>query len=121
LSVKGLRLFLVEDEALVLFSLQDMVCDLGCEVACSAMTIGEALGMAQQDGFDAGILDVNVAGVRIDPVADILAQRRIPFLFTTGYDRKSLPGSHREAILLSKPYAPADLERALQECLAPGR
>ena len=49
-------------------------------------------------GFDAPILDVNVAGERIDPVADLLANRGMPFLFVTGYGRASMPAAHRQRL-----------------------
>ena len=113
MSLAGTRVFIVEDEALILFALQDMLADLGCEVVASALRIDEALAKGRVMAFDVAILDVNVAGERIDPVADLLVGRGVPFVFTTGYNRASLPRAHRERTLVAKPYRVADLRAAL--------
>lgn len=118
LSLAGTRVFIVEDEALILFSLQDMLVDLGCEVVASALRIDDALAKGRALAFDVAILDVNVAGERIDPVADLLARRGVPFVFTTGYDRASLPRAHRERTLIAKPYRTAELQVALGAALS---
>lgn len=117
LSLAGTRVFIVEDEALILFSLQDMLADLGCEVVASALRIDDALTKGGALDFEIAILDVNVAGERIDPVADLLASRGIPFVFTTGYNSMSLPQAHRERTLVAKPYRVAELQVALGAAL----
>jgi CheY-like chemotaxis protein len=114
----GTRVFIVEDEALILFSLQDMLAELGCEVVASALRVDEALAKGGTLAFDVAILDVNVAGERIDPVADLLASRGVPFVFTTGYNRASLPRAHRERALVSKPYRAVELQVALDAALS---
>ena len=106
-------MFIVEDEALILYILQDMLEDLGCQVVASAVRLDEALAKATALAFDIAILDVNISGERIDPVADLLAARGVPFLFATGYDRRSLPAAHRERVVIAKPYSTRDLEAAL--------
>ena len=118
MSLAGTRVFIVEDEALILFSLQDMLADLGCEVVASALRIDDALAQVGELAFDIAILDVNVAGERIDPVADLLANRGVPFVFTTGYNRGSLPQAHRERTFVAKPYRTADLQVALGAALS---
>src|SRR5260221_4468523 len=100
LSLAGTRVFIVEDEALILFNLQDMLEDLGCEVVASALRIDEALAKGGELAFDVAILDVNVAGERIDSVADLLASRGVPFFFATGYDANSLPAAHRGRVVM---------------------
>lgn len=117
LSLAGTRTFIVEDEALILYLLQDMLEDLGCKVAGSAVRLDDALAKAAVLAFDIAILDVNIAGERIDPVADLLATRGIPFLFATGYDRASLPSAHRDRVIIAKPYRTRDLEAALAATL----
>ena len=87
LSLAGTRVFIVEDEALLVLTLQDLLAELGCEVVASALRIDDALAKGGTLAFDIAILDVNVAGERIDPVADLLAGRGLPFFFTTGYNR----------------------------------
>jgi DNA-binding response OmpR family regulator len=118
MALTGTRVFVVEDEALVLLELQDMLTDRGLVVAASAMRIEEAVAKAGEVECDAAILDVNLAGKRIDPVARTLADRNIPFVFVSGYDRSSLPIDFRERPLVAKPYGPRDLEAALAKCLA---
>ena len=96
----GTRVFIVEDEPLILFTLEDMLADLGCEVVASAMRVSDALGKAQALTFDIAILDVNIAGDRVDPVADLLAERGLPFVFATGYGPSAAPERHRERVVV---------------------
>jgi CheY-like chemotaxis protein len=118
LSLAGTRVFIVEDEALILDTLQDMLEALGCKVVESATRVGEALSKAPALAMDVAVLDVNVAGERIDPVADLLADRGVPFLFATGYGRSSLAAAHRERVVLTKPYRTSDLKVALAAVLS---
>jgi CheY-like chemotaxis protein len=90
---------------------------LGCHVVASAVRVDEALAKLASLDFDVAVLDVNVAGTRIDPVADLLAGRGMPFLFASGYGRGSLPMAHRERVLLTKPYRTVDLQAALNSIL----
>jgi len=113
LSLAGTRVFIVEDEALILSTLQDMLEDLDCQVVASAVRLDEALAMASELSFDIAILDVNIAGKRIDPVADLLADRGLRFFFATGYGHTSLPDRHRDRLVLAKPYRKRDLRAAL--------
>ena len=117
LPLAGTRVFIVEDEALILDTLQDMLEGLGCQVVESALRVDEALAKLVGLDFDVAVLDVNVAGTRIDPVADLLADRGMPFLFASGYGRGSLPAAHRERVLLTKPYRTVDLRAALDSVL----
>ena len=117
MPLAGTRVFIVEDEALILDTLQDMLEGLGCHVVESALRVDEALAKLVGLDFDVAVLDVNVAGTRIDPVADLLADRGMPFLFASGYGRGSLPAAHRARVLLTKPYRTADLQAALDSVL----
>ncbi len=117
MPLTGARVFVVEDEALVLLELEDLLADLGCKVAGSALRLEDALPLAQALQSDVAVLDVNVGGKRIDPVAEALASRDIPFIFVTGYERNVLPAAFQDRPLLTKPYRKADLEQALITCL----
>jgi CheY-like chemotaxis protein len=117
LPLAGTRVFIVEDEALILETLRDMLEGLGCNVVASALRVDEALAKLAALEFDVAVLDVNVAGDRIDPVADLLADRGMPFLFASGYGRGSLPAAHHERVVLTKPYRNADLRAALHAVL----
>ena len=116
MDLAGLRAFIVEDEALLLMTLEDMLADLGLRVVVSAQHVDEALRLAPHAEVDVALLDVNVGGRRIDPVAEVLAARRIPILFVSGYEQASLPRGHAAA-RLAKPFQLDDLGAALGRLL----
>ena len=89
------RVLVVEDEYLIRMLLEDMLADLGYDVAAAVGSIAEASEHATKDGFGIAILDVNLDGQEIYPVADILAKRGLPYVFVTGYGERSLPDPHR--------------------------
>jgi CheY-like chemotaxis protein len=107
------RVLVVEDEIMIRMLLEDMLDDLGYEVTGTAGTLDEALGLARQADVDLAILDVNLNGSPVYPVADALAARKVPFMFSTGYGEQGLPESYRECQLLQKPFQLENLERAL--------
>jgi CheY-like chemotaxis protein len=117
-SLIGTRVFIVEDEALVLMTLEDSLAALGCEIVASASHVDDALAKAGALAFDVAILDLNLAGRSVEPVADLLARRGIPFVFASGYGRSGLPAQHRDRPLLAKPYVVSELRTALLEALA---
>lgn len=108
------RVLLVEDEMLVAMLVEDLVTELGYEVTASATHLDDALKLAQSDDFDVAILDLNLGGDRSFAVADVLAKRRIPFLFASGYGAAGLPPQHRDAVIVQKPFAAQDLSAALK-------
>jgi CheY-like chemotaxis protein len=107
------RLLVVEDEYLIRMLVEDMLADLGYDVAAAVGTIDEAREFATNGDFAAAILDVNVDGEWIFPVADILAKRRLPFVFVTGYGERSLPEPYRDRPALQKPFQVEQLKNAL--------
>ena len=107
------RVLVVEDEIMIRMLLEDMLDDLGCEVVGAAGTIDDALTLAREAAVDVAILDVNLNGSPVYPVADILIARRVPFIFSTGYGEQGLPESYRDCELLQKPFQLENLERAL--------
>jgi CheY-like chemotaxis protein len=107
------RVLVVEDEIMIRMLLEDMLDDLGYEVAGAAGTIDEALALAREVTLDVAILDVNLNGNPAYPVADALAARRVPFIFSTGYGEQGLPEAYRDCQLLQKPFQVENLERAL--------
>ena len=111
----GLRVMVVEDEPLVLLELQDMLGDLGCAVAGAAATLDAAATLARTLDFDVAVLDVNLGGKMIDPVADIIEARGLPVVFVTGYGRAFL--GDRPGEVVEKPCQAADLRRAITKVL----
>jgi CheY-like chemotaxis protein len=111
------RLLVVEDEYLIRMLLEDMLDELGYGVAAAVGTISEARQLATDGEFNAAILDVNLDGQEIFPVADILAKRSLPFVFVTGYGERSLPEPYRDRPALQKPFQVEQLKTALADLL----
>ena len=112
------RLLVVEDEYLIRMLLEDMFADLGYEVAAAVGTFAEARELAAHGEFSAAILDVNLDGEEIYPVADILAKRGLPFVFVTGYGERSLPEAYRGRPALQKPFQAEQLKTTLAGLMA---
>jgi CheY-like chemotaxis protein len=113
-SIEGLRLLVAEDEALVSILLEDMLSELGCSVVGAAANVSGALEILRGSAtIDGAILDVNLGGQPIDPVADELAARNVPFLFVTGYGPAGVSDRFAGAPVLQKPFQQAGLVKAL--------
>ena len=108
------RVLLVEDETLIAMLLEDILDELGYDVAGSAADFDEGMRLASSETFDLAILDVNVGGREIFPIAEQLAARDIPFMFSIGFGAYGLPEVCKNRPVLAKPFKPDDLERALQ-------
>ena len=102
--LSGRRVLVVEDEMIVAWLLQDMLADLGCAVVGPAARVYQALAMIDAEAIDAAVLDVNLNGQKSYPVADALAARGMPFVFSTGYETESLPNAYQRLPLLQKPF-----------------
>jgi CheY-like chemotaxis protein len=109
------RVLIVEDEALVGMALEDALGFLGVDVVGVAGTVDEALERIEADRFDGAILDVQLHGKDVLPVADSLKQHGIPFVFATGYGRAGVPEKYRDALVLQKPFMPAELKDVLTQ------
>src|SRR5690349_20472165 len=112
-STAAPRVLVVEDEHLIRMLLEDMLDELGYGVAAAVGTISEARKIAADGEFTAALLDVNLDGQEIYPVADILAQRGLPFVFVTGYGERSLPEAYRARPALQKPFHAEQLKSTL--------
>ena len=113
-----IRVLVVEDEYLIRMLVEDMLADLGYAVAAAVGTMAEASELAATGDFSAAILDVNLDGNEIFPVADILSGRGVPFVFVTGYGERSLPEPYRDRPALQKPFQADQLGAALGGLLA---
>jgi CheY-like chemotaxis protein len=112
------RVLIVEDEAMITMLVEDMVVDFGSEVVGPVARLSEAISLAQTAELDAAILDINVGGTVIFPVADILKSRGIPFIFATGYGARGLPDRFRTSHTLAKPFSYQSLAEILRTVLA---
>ena len=118
-ALQGIRVLVVEDEFLVASLIEDMLTSAGCVVSGPIPRLAEALDAVHRGTFDAAVLDVNLAGDRIDPVADLLSRRNVPFVFVTGYSTGGLPAVYAERPCLSKSFKMADLLDTLSSVVAP--
>ena len=111
MNLRGARILVVEDEAIIAFGLEDMLMSAGAEVVL-ACCLDEGAALLEGAAFDLAILDVNLKGVKSYPLAAALQQRAVPFLFATGYGRAEHPPEFAAVPTITKPYAMADIDRA---------
>jgi CheY-like chemotaxis protein len=100
----GKRVLIVEDEMLVALLIEELLADLGCSTLGPCGSLGKALEAAQTGTFDLAVLDVNLGGEMVYPVAEALAERHIPFLFLSGYGDEAVPPGHAEWKVCAKPF-----------------
>lgn len=108
-DLSKLRVLVVEDEATVAMLIEDMLDDLGCEIVASVASLAKARELAVTAEFDFAMLDVNLAGELVFPVAALLGERKIPFLFSTGYGIVGLPPEFASYCVVAKPFSQAEL------------
>jgi len=114
----GPCILVVEDDALFVMMLEQMLEDLGYS-SIKAAHIGRAMDLAATADVDGAILDLHVTGGEVYPVADELRRRGIPFVFSTGSGPGGLRSDYRTWPTLTKPFLDNDLERILAATLAP--
>jgi len=110
----GKKLLLVEDEALIGTLIHDFLLDWGFEPSEPYRRLGDALAAAKKESFDGAILDMNLNGEAVYPLADFLASRSIPFVFLTGYGQQSVDRRFAEYPVLQKPVEPEMLRAILR-------
>jgi two-component sensor histidine kinase/DNA-binding response OmpR family regulator len=101
--VAARRVMIVEDEALVALVLADHLTEFGLSVVGPCASVAEATAAVEANDLDAAILDVNLGKELVYPVAELLAQRGVPFVFVTGYGPESIDGRFAHAAVLEKP------------------
>lgn len=110
----GLDVLIIEDEALVALNLETMLEELGCRVAATMMRFEQAERMLSSDiAADAAVLDVNIGGSPVFPLAEKLKARGVPIVFATGYGKSGIPENWRDRPILQKPYGINDLAQSL--------
>ena len=108
------RALVVEDEVLVGMLIEEMLRELGYEVAGLSTHLDQAVTLARTGQFDVALLDINLNGRQSFPVADALRARSLPFLFATGYGSRIVPEPYRDVPILQKPFSLEELKGALQ-------
>jgi CheY-like chemotaxis protein len=107
------RAFLVEDEGVVALLIESMLHDLGYDVLGPVPRLAKALDIARAETFDIGVLDVNLNGTPSFPVADLLLEKGIPFVFATGYGAPGIPSYLSTSTVLQKPFKIDQLANAI--------
>jgi CheY-like chemotaxis protein len=111
-ELAGLRVLIVEDEAMIAMLLEDQLDELGCVPIGPATSVRDALARVEAESIDAAVLDLNLRGARSYPVAEALAARGLPFLFITGYGQSGLDPQYQNEPVLQKPFTSDALAHA---------
>jgi len=111
----GARVLIVEDEIIVALFLEDLLAEIGCEVAGVVSHLDDA--MAHAPDYDVAVLDVHINGRPVFDFADMLAARGTPFVFATGYGARGIPDRHSGRPVLQKPFQPDELKWILSQLL----
>ena len=108
------RALVVEDEIMVAMYVEDLLTELGYEVAEIATNLDQALPLAREGEFDFAVLDINLAGQLSFPAAEVLRERGIPFLFASGYGSRGVQEDYRTAVRIQKPFRGEELAEAIR-------
>jgi len=110
------KIFIVDDEALIAFEMADALEDLGFEVVGPSTHLKDAIDVAAEEDFDVACLDVNLGrGDTSEPIARILTERGIPYVYITAYEANQIAFAAPEDRVIRKPISIADLQKALVE------
>jgi CheY-like chemotaxis protein len=112
---KSLKVFLVEDEGIIRILVADMLGELGHTLAAEAGHIDQALELARSTEFDLAILDFNLRGEMVTPVAKLIMARGRPIIFATAFGSEGLPEDFRNFPALLKPYHLEDLAALIDQ------
>lgn len=115
-GLRGRKILVVEDEYVIADEIACALRAVGAEVVGPTATVAEALPLATGgEGLHGAVLDVNLGGERVWPVADVLLARGVPVVLATGYDREAIPPPYLRLPRREKPVTIADLTGALVE------
>jgi CheY-like chemotaxis protein len=118
IALQGRRVLVIEDESLVAMLLETILEDMGCVVVGPESNIDDGLIAATGEAsLDAALLDVNVAGREVFPVAEALRARGVPFVFSTGYGEAGLPEHWRGHPTIQKPFTEGAIRDALMKAM----
>jgi CheY-like chemotaxis protein len=104
----------VEDEPLLAMTAADLLADSGCTVVGPASSVEQGMQLIEQEAIDGAMLDINLRGEMVFPLADALAERSIPFVYVTGYGKLLRACNHGRPVL-QKPYSNQQLLKIIGE------
>jgi CheY-like chemotaxis protein len=119
ITVAGNRVMIVEDEALVAMALRESLDELGFSVIGPFNRISEAMIALRNNRVDAAVLDVNLGGELIYPLADVLTADHVPFIFITGYGAEEIEPRYAHVPILQKPIEAGALQSVLVRSAVP--
>jgi CheY-like chemotaxis protein len=114
-SLASKRVMVVEDELLVSMLIEDVLTDEGCQIVGPFSNVPDGLQAARLEAIDLAVLDVNLRGEKVFPIAEVLTERGIPFLLLSGYGADAVPADRPNWRVCSKPFSPASLTKMLSE------
>jgi CheY-like chemotaxis protein len=114
------RVLVVEDEYLISMLIEDTLLDHRCLVVGPFATLSEALVAAETENVDIALLDVNLRGEKVYPVAELLTQRGIPFVLLSGYGNGAIPSDRPDWVSCCKPFTAHDLAEAMVRRISAG-
>ncbi len=115
---KPQSILIVEDEPLIAMMLEDFLESLGHSIQATCDSVSDALSAADKGGFDLAILDVNLKGENVWPVALRLREQGIPFVIATGGHVDPPPPEFDNVPVIEKPYTVDRVTPALDAALA---
>ncbi|WP_254737649.1 hypothetical protein [Alsobacter ponti] len=119
MDLMNLRILVVEDELLIALAMEDMLQTFGCEIIGPASDIGEAEKIILKERLDGALLDVNVRGRLVYPVAEMLIERSIPLILCSGYATTNvIPAPYCALPQIAKPYDQDTLYRMMTRVFA---
>jgi CheY-like chemotaxis protein len=108
-ALRGLSVLVVEDNGLLCCVLEEALREAGCEVLGPYSRLPEAMQAATSAHIDIALLDINLRGELVSPLAEQLRDRGVPFVLSSAYQQQELPRTLQSAIQLRKPYTDTDL------------
>jgi len=118
-DLEGARILIVEDNPILALGLSEILSGVGVDVVGPVGRLEEAMALAMSTGVDGALLDISLHGVQVFPLADMLAERKVPFAFVTGYDRRAvIPERFGNVPALQKPAPQGAAVRLVEELLA---
>jgi DNA-binding response OmpR family regulator len=115
INLQGLHVLVVEDEYLIAVMIVETLEKAGCTVIGPESELDAALQSARRVKIDGGLLDINVGGELVFPLAEQLDENNVPFVFLTGYGRTTMPDRFRGRPFVSKPFLPHVLLQTLKD------
>ena len=111
--LEGRRILVVEDDYMIAQDVAERLEREGADVVGPVPSVAASLRLIEKGGLDAAVLDVNLGQENSFPIAQVLRDRSIPFLFSTGYNSADIPSEWQHVAVSMKPLKLADVAKLL--------